>query len=78
MKRDLLKDLKEEAKAMREGRSVIEEITGHEVEVEQAFVNVKISRNAFAQISKLAKKRKMGVGEIIEETFVHELAPHVS
>jgi hypothetical protein len=63
---------------MCEGRSVIEELTGQEAqdaeEAEQAFVNVKISKNAYAQISKLAKKRKKGVGEIIEERFVDERA----
>lgn len=59
---------------MREGRSVIEELTGREAEeearAEQAFVNVKISKSAYAQISKLAKKQKKGVGEFIEERFI--------
>lgn len=61
---------------MREGRSVIEELTGREAEeaadAEQALVTVRISKSAFSQISKLAKKRKKGVGEIIEEKFIGE------
>ncbi len=73
MKRDFLNELREEAKAMREGRSVIEEMTGREAQeaagAERALVDVRISKSAFAQISKLAKKRKKGVGEIIEEQF---------
>lgn len=76
MKRDFLKELREETKAMQEGRSVIEELTGREAQeaadAEQALVTVQISKSAFAQISKLAKKRKKGVGAIIEERFIGE------
>lgn len=76
MKRDLLKELREEAKAMREGRSVIEELTGREAQeaagAEQALITIRISKNAYSRISELAKKRKKDVREIIEERFIGE------
>ena len=74
MKKDLLKELQDEAKAMREGRSVIEELTGREAQeaagTKHSLVTVQISKNAFARIAKLAKKRKKDVRAIIEERFV--------
>lgn len=74
MRRNILKELKDEVAAMRAGKAPVEEYTGREAaEMKGARgtragkVRVAVSRATFAKLTKVARNEKLNVSELIDK-----------